>query len=232
MDSLNVDLIDYSRKMVREIDPQTVADLKDSFKQYGVLQPIVVFRNEHDRWEVICGNHRLCAARGVGFEVIPVVIRKCNPSEALLLGLIENIQRFAMDPVREGQIYHDLTMNSAYSAQWMAEKVNKSKTYVENRIRIFKNLHPKLKLELGKTLNIVNAVALAKLSQNEQLIVFSRMKAVVIPSPQSNRLFGGGGRIGEYSPYCLCEKCGGKHLRGVNVGDERRAETILSTLQE
>lgn len=232
VESINVDLIDYSRAMVREIDPQTIADLKDSFKQYGVLQPIVIFRNEHDRWEVICGNHRLCAARGIGLKLIPVVIRKCSPSEAVLLGLIENIQRFAMDPIREGQIYHELTMNSAYNAQWMSEKVNKSKAYIENRIRIFKNLHPKLKAELGKTLNIVNASALAKLSQNEQLVVFSRLKAVVIPKPQSNLVFGGGERIGEYSPYCVCEKCSGKHLRGVNVGDERRAEKILSTLQE
>jgi len=234
MDSLNVNLIDYSRMMVREIDPQTIADLKDSFKQYGVLQPIVVFRNEHDRWEVICGNHRLCAARGVGFEVIPVVIRKCSPSEAMLLGLIENIQRFEMDPIREGQIYHDMIQNNAYTSESIGQKVSKGKVYVENRIRIFKNLHPKLKLELGKTLNIVNASALAKLSQNEQLVVFSRMKAVVIPKPQSSPSLIGGIDSGWIpTPYCVCEKCGSKHLQGVSIGaDERRAETILSKMQE
>jgi ParB family chromosome partitioning protein len=233
---ISVDLIQYSRTMLREIDGQTIADLKDSISEYGVLQPIVVFRNERDAWEVVCGNHRLCAARGVGLKTIPVVIRQCHSSEALLIGLAENIQRLEMNPIREGEIYYGLTVNSAYSSESIAKKINKGKAYVENRIRIFRNLHPKLKLELGKTLNLSNAVALSALGQNEQLVVYSKMKAVSQSSfPQASSSLGYGDEgfpEGYSSPYCVCEKCNSKHLRGVSVGDDKRAEKILSKMQK
>ena len=228
MSSINVNLIEYSRLMVRPIDGQTVADLKASIKQYGVLQPIVIFRNEHSKWEVICGNHRLCAARGVGLKTIPVIIRQCSPTDALILGLTENIQRFEMDPIREGEIYANMNCSS----DWIAEKINKSKNYVENRLRIFRGLHAKLKSEMGKTLNLTNAIALSKLPQEMQLTVFSKMKAVSdahLP-PESHSY--GGYNVPLDSPYCTCDKCGSKHLRGVSVGDEKRAEKILSKMQE
>ena len=229
-----VNLIQYSRTMLREIDGQTIADLKDSISQYGVLQPIVVFRNEKDRWEVICGNHRLCAARGVGLKTIPVVIRQCHSSEALLIGLAENIQRLEMNPIREGEIYHNLIANSAYTADAVARKINKGKSYVENRIKVFRNLHPKLKTELGKTLNLSNAVSLSALGQAQQLEVYSKMKAVSVAHLHSGpSSVGGYNSVEGYgSPYCVCEKCNSKHLRGVSVGDEKRAEKILSTLQK
>lgn len=234
---ISVNLIEYSRTMLREIDGQTIADLKDSISQYGILQPIVVFRNEKDQWEVICGNHRLCAARGVGLKSIPVVIRQCHSSEALLLGLAENIQRLEMNPIREGEIYYGLTVNSAYTSEHIAKKINKSVTYVSNRIKVFRNLHPKLKGELGKTLNLGNAVALSALGQAQQLEVYSKMKAVSQANLPKQSLFphgyGGEGWDGGYqSPYCDCEKCGSKHLKGVSVGDDKRAEKILSTLQK
>lgn len=232
MSEIAVNLIEYSRVMVRAIDAQTIADLKDSIRQYGVLQPIVVFRNSEDKWEVICGNHRLCAARGVGLKTIPVVIRQCDRSEALLLSLTENIQRFEMDPIREGELYHNMVGNF-FDVDFIAKKICKSKAYVETRLRIFRNLHPTLKAELGKTLNLTNASALSKLGQNEQLTVFAKMKAAsFIPQSQEDTRYGYGGygMNGIPSLYCLCEKCGSKHLKGVSVGDERRAEKILSNL--
>ncbi len=234
---ISVDLIHYSRTMLREIDGQTIADLKDSIRQQGILQPIGVFRNEKGEWETYDGNHRLCAARGVGLKTIPVVIRECSASEAVILGLTGNIQRLEMDPIREGEIYHNLVVNSAYTAEHVAQKINKSTAYVSNRIKVFRNLHPTLKKEVGTTLNLVNAVALSALPQSQQLEVFSKMKAVSDHHlPQTSHKFGydcGGGQDGVYSsPYCVCERCGSKHLKGVSVGDEKRADKILSQMQK
>jgi ParB/RepB/Spo0J family partition protein len=235
LSEIGVNLIEYSRVMVRPLDAQTIADLKDSIRQYGVLQPIVVYRNvELDKWEVICGNHRLCAARGVGLKMIPVVIRNCDPSEALLLSLTENIQRCEMNPIREGEIYHNMLVDSGYDADFIAKKICKGKAYVENRMRIFKNLHPKLKGEIGKTLNVTNAIALSKFSQNEQLTIFAKIKAVsdVHLSSKNPTMCGGANFVEGYqSPYCVCKTCGSKHLKGVSVGDEKRAEKILSQMQ-
>lgn len=235
IDQLNVNMIEHSRAMLRSIDGQTIHDLTESIKQYGVIQPIVIFLNENQKYEVICGNHRLCAARHAGLTLIPVIIRTCLHSDALLLSITENIQRLEMNPLREGEIYHNIIQNSALTAEYVAQKIHKSESYVKNRILIYNKLNPKLKPEVGKSLLLCNAVALSKLPQNEQLMVYAKMKAVSEAHlPSEKKGFGGGNPYegGELqSPYCYCEKCGSKHLRSVSIGDTKRAEKILSKMQ-
>ena len=219
MMEIAVDRIDYSRTMLREIDGQTIADLKESIKAHGVLQPIVVFLNEKDRYEVVCGNHRLCAARGVGLKTIPIIIRQLgSPQDALILALNENIQRFEMNPLREGELYVSLLEN--HSLELLCQKIGKSRGYVEGRINIFKNLHPDLKNQIGKLLTLTNAVSLARLPKSKQLDVYNKIVENLNVHPDS-----GLGRVGGCnapSPYCTCEKCGAKHLKGVSVEDERK----------
>lgn len=220
---LSVSSIDYSRTMLREIDGQTINDLKQSIKLHGVLQPIVVFLNEKQRFEVVCGNHRLCAAKGIGLKTIPAIVRAVIfPKEAVILALNENIQRFEMNPLREGEIYSLLVEEDKYmySIKGLAEKIGKSHLYVEGRIRIFKSLHPELREKIGKELTLGNAIALSRLSLGQQLEVFGRIERNSnIPRPDSGFSFGGGGTIDglPLSPYCSCEKCGAKHLKGVSV---------------
>lgn len=109
MTELEVNRIDYSRTMLREIDGQTINDLKESIKQHGVLQPIVVFLNEKQKYEVVCGNHRLCAVKGLGLKTIPAIVKSLSlPEDAVFLALNENIQRFEMNPLREGEVYASL----------------------------------------------------------------------------------------------------------------------------
>lgn len=215
--------------MIRPIDPQTIHDLKESMRQHGLLQPIVIYLNEHQQWEVICGNHRLCAAKGLGWQQIPVVMRQCTSSDAIILSLTENIQRLNMDPIKEGELFASMT----YGPELIAQKLGKSKQYVDGRIQIFKNLNPKLKEELGKSLGIGNAIALSKLPQSQQLVVYAKMKAVSDAHlPQGNNYPYGYGNFVGAEPYCYCEKCGSKHLRSVSIGDEKRAEKILSKMQQ
>ncbi|MGD0071374.1 MAG: ParB/RepB/Spo0J family partition protein [Candidatus Bathyarchaeia archaeon] len=231
METLAIRVIQYSRTMIRPIDGQTIHDLKESMKQHGLLQPIVVYLNEKQEWEVICGNHRLCAAKGLGWDQIPVIMKQCTPSDAVILSLTENIQRLNMNPVREGELF--ATMK--YDPETIAKKLGKSKQYVDGRIQIYKNLHPKLKEEIGKSLGVMNAIFLSKLPQSEQLIIYAKIKAVSDVHLQPQKLYGGygGGYIpSDSSPYCICDKCGSKHLRSVSIGDEKRAEKILSALQE
>ena len=229
METIAVRAIQYSRNMIRPIDGQTINDLKESMKQHGLLQPIVVYLNENTQWEVICGNHRLCAAKGLGWDQIPVIMKQCNPSDAIILSLTENIQRLAMNPVREGELFTSMK----YDSETIAKKLGKSRNYVDGRIQIYRNLNPKLKLEVGKDLGIGNAIALSKLHQAQQLIVYSKMEAVKqFHLPKEGNEFGGYIDASGSSIYCTCERCGSKHLRSVSVGDEKRAEKILSKMQQ
>jgi ParB/RepB/Spo0J family partition protein len=229
MEMMAVRAIQYSRTMIRPIDGQTIHDLKESMRQHGLLQPIVIYLNEKQEWEVICGNHRLCAAKGLGWENIPVIMKQCTSFDAIILSLTENIQRLSMDPVKEGEIYDSMR----YDAGTIAQKLCKNKQYVEGRIRIYKNLCPELKEHIGKDLGIGNALALSKLPQTEQLNIYAKIKAV--SQHHLNKDKYGGCGLGDWSgtqnPYCVCEKCGSKHLKGVSVSDEKRAERILTQMR-
>ena len=219
MNEIAIDHIDYSGTMLREIDGQTIADLKESIKKHGVLQPIIVFLNEKQRYEVICGNHRLCAAKGVGLKTIPYIIRQLShPQDALILALNENIQRLEMNPFREGEIYVSLLED--FTIDVLCGKLGKSRYYVEGRVKLFKNLHVDLKNQVGKTLTLGNGLSLARLPQSQQLEVYQKIVENLNIHPSSGRNNVGG--MNAPSPYCRCEKCGAKHLKGVNVIDERK----------
>lgn len=214
---ISVDRVDYSRTMLREIDGQTINDLKQSIKTHGVLQPIVVFMNEKGRYEVICGNHRLCAAKGVGLKTIPFIIRQLPfPEDALVLALTENVQRFEMNPIKEGEIYASLLQRR--SIEMLIREIGKSRYYIEGRVKMFSDLHPDLKEQIGKTLTITNAISLAKLPKARQLEVYERIRGN-LHFVEANRMLVGGGNYTEgIAPkYCTCEKCGAKHLRGVSI---------------
>jgi ParB/RepB/Spo0J family partition protein len=219
-----VNRIDYSRTMLREIDGQTINDLKESIGIHGVLQPILVFLNEkNQRYEVICGNHRLCAAKGLGLKMIPAIVMQLScPGDAVILALNENIQRFDMNPLREGEVY--VSLLEQHSIEGLAKKIGKSRYYVEGRINVFKNLHPDLKNRIGATLTLTNAISLAKLPKIQQLEVYNKIVENLNVHPKSG-LRGGIGGMNAPSPYCTCEKCGAKHLKGVNVVDDRK--TVL-----
>jgi ParB family chromosome partitioning protein len=177
MSEIATDLIDYSEFMVREIDGQTINDLKESIKKYGVLQPILVFRNQKtDRWQVICGNHRLCAAKSLGLKTVPIIIKQVNQDEAVFLSLNENIQRLEMNPSREGQIYVELTKKDSYhySIENLSILLGKSKQYIEGRIRLWEKLRDDLKPHVGKILTLTNALSLSRLSTDEQLEMFAK----------------------------------------------------------
>ena len=217
MIEIAIDLIDYSRFMVREIDGQTINDLKESIKKHGVLQPIIVFLNEKQRYEVICGNHRLCAARGIGLKTIPCIVRRVsNSHDALVLALNENIQRLEMNPFREGEIYAFLL--EYFSIDVLCEKIGKSRYYVEGRIKLFKNLHVDLKNQIGKTLTLSNGLSLARLPPSQQLEVYQKIVENLNVHPPTGVHNVGGWNAP--SPYCICKECGAKHLKGVSIKDE------------
>jgi ParB family chromosome partitioning protein len=212
-----VNEIDYSKTMLREIDGQAINDLKESIREHGILQPILVSKNdETGRFQVICGNHRLCAARGVGLKTISVIVVKLErPDDALIIAINENIQRLEMNPVKEGEVYE--TLMQTYSIDVLSKKIGKSRFYIEGRLKIWKNLHGDLKNQIGKTLTIGNAVALAKLPQTMQIEVYNKILENVNTKSPTSPMFHGGGGGNVPSPYCTCYKCGAKHLKGVSV---------------
>ncbi|HIT89660.1 MAG TPA: ParB/RepB/Spo0J family partition protein [Candidatus Merdenecus merdavium] len=118
-------------------DEDSLLELADSIKQYGVIQPIVV-QKQKDFYEIIAGERRWRAAKLAGLKEVPVIIKNYTEQEILEISLIENIQRENLNPIEEALAYKKLLNEFELKQDEVAERVSKSRTAVTNSIRLLK----------------------------------------------------------------------------------------------
>lgn len=129
----------------REFDEDRLKELSDSIRQYGVLQPLVVSRQETHMedgsvrvgYELIAGERRLRASKLAGIKQVPVVVRTGDDSRAKLeLAIIENLQREDLNAVERAQSFQRLAEEFKLNWTEVGKKVGKSREYVSNTVRI------------------------------------------------------------------------------------------------
>ena len=130
----------------REFDETQLKSLADSIRQYGVLQALVVTRNEVTKddggigvqYELVAGERRLRAARLAGLAQVPVLIRTGEETDLmkLELAIIENIQREDLSPVDRARAFDRLVKEFNFKHHEIGKKVGKSREYVSNSLRI------------------------------------------------------------------------------------------------
>jgi ParB family chromosome partitioning protein len=118
-------------------DEASLEDLKASIREKGVLQPILV-RAKAGEYEVIAGERRLKAARALNMPEVPVIIKDVTDQEALVLALVENIQREDLNPIEEAEAYRRLIEEFRYTHDQVAESVGKDRSTVSNLLRLLK----------------------------------------------------------------------------------------------
>lgn len=117
-------------------DPERLAELANSLKDQGVLQPIIV-RPVGENYQVVAGERRVRAAQLAGFESIPALVRENVSKEmALELALIENLQREDLNPIEEARAYKQLATEFGLSQEAIAGKVGKERSSVANALRL------------------------------------------------------------------------------------------------
>lgn len=133
---------------VSEIEPQpagspassstrrALADLADSIRQHGVLQPLVVRPMPDGSYQLVAGERRWRAARMAGLSQVPVVIKELSDSETMALALIENLQREDLNAIEEAMGYRDLMENFGLTQEQVSAKVGKSRPVVTNALRL------------------------------------------------------------------------------------------------
>lgn len=121
----------------RNFDEDSLQELADSIKQYGLLQPILV-QDKKDHYEIIAGERRWRAAKLAGLKEIPVIIKKYTEQEIVEISLIENIQRQDLNPIEEAQAYKRLLTEFHLKQDELAERVSKSRAAVTNSVRLLK----------------------------------------------------------------------------------------------
>ncbi|MBO9427640.1 MULTISPECIES: ParB/RepB/Spo0J family partition protein [Stappiaceae] len=125
------------RKTFTEKD---LADLSESLKAKGIVQPILVrpAAGKANRFEIIAGERRWRAAQRAGLHEAPIIIRDVTDQEALELAIIENVQRADLNPIEEAMGYEQLTAEFSYSQGELAKVIGKSRSHVANTMRLLK----------------------------------------------------------------------------------------------
>ncbi len=116
-------------------DEEKIAELAESIKEVGIVQPIVVKKNG-DFFMIIAGERRWRAARKAGLKTIPVIIRDYDELKTLEASLIENIQRENLNPLEEAFTYKKFYDEFNFNQETIAKKVGKSRTAITNSMRL------------------------------------------------------------------------------------------------
>lgn len=135
--NLPLDVITPGRYQPRSVfDEEKLAELADSIRSQGVVQPIVVRPTGDDQYELIAGERRWRAAQIAGIDVIPAVVRDVPDEVSVAMALIENIQREDLNPLEEATALRRLIDDFQMTQQEAADAVGRSRPAVSNLLRL------------------------------------------------------------------------------------------------
>jgi ParB family chromosome partitioning protein len=175
--NLPLDLLQRGKYQPRtDMRPESLADLAESIKSQGLVQPILVRplpgRNpgESQRYEIIAGERRWRAAQMAGIGEIPAVIRDVPDEAALAMALIENIQREDLNPLEEARALTRLIEEFGLTHQQAAEAVGRSRAAVSNLLRLMELAEEVKQLLEQRSIEMGHARALLSLTSRRQQI--------------------------------------------------------------
>jgi ParB family chromosome partitioning protein len=156
---------------------ESIAELSDSIKAQGIIQPIVLRRIAEERYEIIAGERRWRAAQLAGLAKVPAVIRNVDDDSALAMSLIENIQREDLNPLEEAAALQRLVDDFQFTHQEVADAVGKSRSAVTNTLRLTQLSPTVAEMLVSGDLEMGHARALLTLEAKEQVVVAKQVVA-------------------------------------------------------
>ena len=120
----------------KHFDEESLAELAESIRQHGILQPLTVRRLASGYYQIIAGERRWRAARMAGLEEVPAIIIEADDRKVMELGLIENLQREDLNPMEEAAGYRTLIQEYGLTQEEAAKRVSKSRPAVANAMRL------------------------------------------------------------------------------------------------
>ena len=125
----------------KQFDPESLADLADSIREHGIIQPLTVRKLQSGYYQIIAGERRWRAARMAGLTQVPAIIIEADDRKAMELAMIENLQREDLNPIEEAEGYQVLMSQYNMTQEETAQRVGKSRSAVANALRLL-NLCP------------------------------------------------------------------------------------------
>jgi ParB-like partition proteins len=121
------------RKVFEEKD---LLELCDSIKEFGIIQPIIVKKDNKGLYILIAGERRLRAASLAGLKKVPVIIREADEKESALLALVENVQREGLNYLEEAAAYKRLMVDYGLTQTEISKRMGKQQSTISNKIRL------------------------------------------------------------------------------------------------
>lgn len=117
------------------IRPESVADLVESIKEHGILEPLVLAHTPAG-YQIIAGERRWRASKILGLKTVPVIIKETTPRGMLEMAIVENVQRTDLNPIERGKAFMRLMEEFGLSNADIAKKVAKSPAYISNTLKL------------------------------------------------------------------------------------------------
>lgn len=175
---LSVDEIEPNREQPRKtFDEEALAELSDSIREHGVIQPLLVRPMADGSYRLVAGERRYRAARMAGLTEVPVTVREMSDEEESIFALIENLQREDLNAIEEAEGLKRLIDSFGLTQEQAAARVGKSRTAVTNSLRLL-NLPEEItalvkdgKVSMGHARALLSVSDAAELSRIAELIV-------------------------------------------------------------
>lgn len=120
----------------KRFDEEALADLAESIRVHGIIQPLTVRRLASGYYQIIAGERRWRAAKAAGLQEVPAVIIEADDRKVMELGLIENLQREDLNPAEEARGYRTLMEEYGLTQEQVARQMGKSRPAVTNTLRL------------------------------------------------------------------------------------------------
>ena len=153
----------------KNFDVDSLDDLSNSIKERGVIQPIIVRKSklENFKYEIIAGERRWLAARKAGLHDIPVIITDIDDLKSLEFAIVENVQRYDLNPLEEAQGYKRLIDEFSYDQEKVSKFIGKSRSYITNSLRLLSLPQEVLNFVENKKISVGHAKILVGLDNAE-----------------------------------------------------------------
>ena len=151
----------------KSFDEASLYELSSSIQEYGLLQPILVYKEE-EKYILIAGERRLRASKLIHCKTIKAIVAEIDLSRLREIALIENIQREDLNPIDLAKAYEELIQTHCLTHEDLAHRIQKSRTQITNTLRLL-NLHPNVQNFLaGGKITQGHAKVLVTLEQDQQ----------------------------------------------------------------
>jgi ParB family chromosome partitioning protein len=155
------------RKIFKEKD---LEELAESIKENGIIQPLTVAELDNGEYELIAGERRLRAAKKIGMEQVPVIVKRATDREKMIMSIIENVQRSDLNCVEEALAYYQLMNEYKLTQEDVAKKLGKERSTVANFLRVLNLPRPVIDLLQKEVLSFGHAKILAAVKDREEAI--------------------------------------------------------------